>query len=68
MKTVKCGTVPGVLNSYAIEDNQTVRDVLQMADIDQGNRTVMLDGAQTDLAAVPRDNATITVTQKIKGN
>ena len=68
MKTVKCGTVPGVLNSYAIEDGQTVGDVLRMADIDTSNRTVMLDGAQASTSDVPRDQATITVTQKIKGN
>ena len=68
MKTVKCGTVPGVLSEYAIEDNQTVGDVLEMADIDASNRTVMLDGANAENGQVPRDGATITVTQKIKGN
>lgn len=68
MKTVKCGTVPGIINTYGIEDNQTIADVLELADIDVDNRTVMVDGATADLNALPRDGATITVTQKIKGN
>ena len=68
MKTVKAGCVPGVLSEYAVEDNATVEDILELADIDTGNRTIMLDGANTDVNAVPRNGATITVTQKIKGN
>lgn len=68
MKTVKAGTVPGMLNEYAVEQDATVEDVLELADIEVGNRTVMLDGATTGLDAIPRNGATITVTQKIKGN
>lgn len=68
MKTVKCGTVPGVINTYGIDDDQTIADVLELADIDVANRTVMVDGATANLNSVPRDGATITVTQKIKGN
>lgn len=68
MKTIKCGTVPGMLSEYAVEADASVQDVLQLAGIDVGNRTVMLDGANTNLSAVPSDHATITVTQKIKGN
>lgn len=68
MKTVKAGTVPGMLSEYAIEDGQTIEDVLDMAEIEAEGRTVMLDGANTSMDAVPRNGATITVTQKIKGN
>ena len=68
MKTVKAGTVPGMLQEYAVEDNATVGNILELADIDTNNRTIMLDGANTSTDQVPRNGATITVTQKIKGN
>lgn len=68
MKTVKAGTVPGMLQEYAVEDNATVGEVLDLAEIDTSGRTIMLDGANTSTDQVPRNGATITVTQKIKGN
>jgi len=69
MKTIKAGTVPGVLETYAIEDGQTVADVLELAEISPEGRTVMVNGVTvTNFATSPADNATIVVTQKIKGN
>ena len=68
MKTVKCGTVPGVLRELQVEDDATIEDVLELAEIDLGNRTVMMNGANVDTDDEVEQNATITVTQKIKGN
>ena len=68
MKTVKCGTVPGVLREFQVEDDATIEDVLELAEIDLGNRTVMMNGANVDTDDEVEQNATITVTQKIKGN
>ena len=48
--------------------NATVGEVLDLAEIDTSGRTIMLDGANTSTDQVPRNGATITVTQKIKGN
>lgn len=68
MKTIKAGTVPGMLREYSVEQNATIADILSMAEIDLSGRTVMLDGASVATDTVPADGSTVTVTQKIKGN
>ena len=63
MTEMKIGTFPGRLENYAVEDNTTVRQALEMAGITVGE----LDGEAVSLDAVVNGGRMLLVTKRLKG-
>ena len=70
-KTVRVGIMPGRITEYAVEEGQSISEVLSMASLDPTGYDVKVDGVKvTDL-----DGTTITATtslillaKQVKGN
>lgn len=68
MTEMKIGTFPGRLENYAVEDNTTVRQALEMAGITVGEeQEVKLDGEAVSLDAVVSGGRMLLVTKRLKG-
>ena len=69
MITLKIGMFPGRLNEYAMESGVTVREALDMADIELNSESdVKLDGESVSLGDTINRDGTLVVTKRIKGN
>lgn len=68
MTEMKIGTFPGRLENYAVEDNTTVRQALEMVGITVGEeQEVKLDGEAVSLDAVVNGGRMLLVTKRLKG-
>lgn len=68
MTEMKIGTFPGRLENYAVEDNTTVRQALEMAGITVGEeQEVKLDGEAVSLDSVVNGGRMLLVTKRLKG-
>lgn len=69
MNTIKIGTFPGRLNDYALENGTTVKDALDMANIEVSEeQEIKLDGRTVNTNDVIDGGSTLLVTKRIKGN
>jgi hypothetical protein len=67
-KTIKIGTMPGQISEVALEDNGTVLDALEAANICADGYTIRCNGAEMSVDSVPADGAVVLLTKRVKGN
>jgi sulfur carrier protein ThiS len=69
MKTVRVGVMPGRINEFAVEETQSVQEILAIAELDASGYEVKVDGNKvTDLNQPVGDANLILLTKMIKGN
>lgn len=67
-KTIKAGTFPGEMKEYAITNETTVQQVLDMAGISYGAETVVTgDSNEVRLDALASNINYLVVTKRLKG-
>jgi sulfur carrier protein ThiS len=65
---VTVGKVPGTLQELAVESGTTVREVLELADLDADGFEIRLNGSVADLDSTVSDGSKVFLVKKIKGN
>jgi len=65
---VKAGKLPGRLHEYAVDHGSTVRDVLNMAELDADGYEIRIGDSLAEMGTVVTDGDTILLSRKIKGN
>lgn len=71
MKTVRVGVMPGRINEYAVEVGQSIKSVLELAQLDPEGYEVKVDGEKvTDIenAVVESSTNLILLAKQVKGN
>lgn len=71
MKTVRVGVMPGRINEYAVELGQSIKSVLELAQLDATGYDVKVDGEKvTDLenTVVTESTNLILLAKQVKGN
>lgn len=69
MHTIKVGVLPGAVQEFALEDEMTVEEVLDMAGLDSAGYDIRLDGSTVELDDTVGSEASVLVlVKKIKGN
>lgn len=71
VKTVRVGVMPGRINEYAVEVGQSIKSVLELAQLDATGYDVKVDGEKvTDLesAVVTSSTNLILLAKQVKGN
>lgn len=69
MHTIKVGVLPGAVQEFALEDEMTVEEVLDMAGLDSTGYDIRLDGSTVELDDTVGNEASVLVlVKKIKGN
>ena len=71
MKTVRVGVMPGRINEYAVEVGQSIKSVLELAQLDATGYDVKVDGEKvSDLenAVVTSSTNLILLAKQVKGN
>lgn len=69
MTTIQIGRFPGKLENYILDENTTINDALNAADIRIGDeQEVKLDGEVVNLNDAIGDGKLLVVTKRIKGN
>ena len=71
VKTVRVGVMPGRINEYAVEVGQSIKSVLELAQLDATGYDVKVDGEKvTDLESAVVTNSTnlILLAKQVKGN
>lgn len=66
--TVKVAKVPGRVIEVVVPAGSTVRDAIAAADVATDGFSVQMSGADASLDTPVRANATVMLTQRIKGN
>ena len=66
--TVKLTQVPGATQEFGLEDNTTVKSLLDIAGKDAGNYAIRVNGASADINTVLTDNATVLLSKNAVGN
>lgn len=67
MNTMKIGTFPGRLEEYVVEDGTTVRQALELANIEvTEEQEVKMDGTPVSMDDVASGNM-LLVTKRLKG-
>ena len=67
-KIVKVGKVPGTVTTLAVDNGYNVSQICAQAELDPAGMEVRINGRVSELTAVVRDQDTILLTEKIKGN
>ncbi|MGN0302139.1 MAG: hypothetical protein ACI4BI_04610 [Anaerotardibacter sp.] len=65
---VKAGVMPGKIGEYAVEDNATVADILEIADLDATGYEIKVDGQVSELGATAGTAKLVLLARKVKGN
>jgi sulfur carrier protein ThiS len=68
MKTITTGHVPGTLQTVAVEDDATVRNVLEAAELSADGLEVRVNGSAATLDTSVPDGAKVYLVKKVKGN
>ena len=66
--TVKLTQVPGATQEFGLEDNTTVKSLLDIAGKDAGNYAIRVNGASADINTVLTDNAAVLLSKNAVGN
>lgn len=65
---VKVGRMPGRIEEIAVEDNASVRDVLEIAGLDAEGYEIRVNGSTKELGEEVQDGSVVLLTKMIKGN
>ena len=67
MKLIKVGTFPGRISEVAVEDNATVAEALEVADLNSEGYEIQLDGRVVGLDEPIRDCSLLVLAKQVKG-
>lgn len=69
MKTLKVGTMPGLLSEVVVEVGMTVGSVLELANLNPSGYEIKLDGSTVNESATISESSNLLVlVKRIKGN
>jgi hypothetical protein len=68
-RTVRVGVMPGAINEYAVSSDQTIAEVLSLANLDASGYDVKADGSKvTDLTQRIGSTNLVLLAKQVKGN
>lgn len=65
---VKAGKLPGQIKEYAVEEDSTVQEVLDVAALDHTGYEIRMDGGIANLDDAVDEGAVVLLVKKVKGN
>ena len=67
MKTLRVGKFPGRIDEVMVEDNATVAEVLEVAELDAGGYEIQLDGNVVQQDKVVGEGKLLILAKQVKG-
>ena len=68
MKNIKVVKMPGVMKDVVLEGEVTVKDVLEVAEIDAVGFAIKVNGIDEELGSLVEDGDRVVLSKMIKGN
>ena len=65
---IKVGKMPGRIEEIAVEDNASVRNILEIAGLDSEGYEIRVNGSTKELDEEVQDGSVVLLTKMIKGN
>ena len=65
---VKIGVMPGRITEIAVEDDATVAEIIEIAELDAEGYEVKVDGVKSELDTVAGTAKLVLLARKVKGN